>query len=299
MSSGPSRIVTDSTSIGQALERAAELEADKPQAAADLYAELLERDPACVAASNGLERLGDPRRFSAWMRVDCTIDPRDDLLGFIARGPHGQNPIRAYLADGWRTLSELMLLLEQLDRPLLRFDSVLEFACGYGRFTRHLARALPGRVAAADILPGSVEFVGRQFGVEAFPSSFEPDQIRFPRRYGLVFVLSLFTHLPVEDWGRWLKVLASAVAPGGLLIFTVHSESLAAAHGVRFDDSGVHFVPSSESPSLDPARYGTTFTTRAVVEHELQQALGQAPLDYAADSFWVGQDAVVVAVPGR
>lgn len=295
MSHDPGRSVADSTSIGQILERATRLEADQPQAAADLYAELLQREPACVAASNGLERLGDPRRFGAWMRVNCSIDPRDDLLGFIARGPHGQNPIRAYLADGWRTLSELMLLLERLDRPLLGFDSVLEFACGYGRFTRHLAHALPGRVAAADILPGSAEFVGRQFGVEAFSSSLEPERIRFPRRYRLVFVLSLFTHLPVEDWGRWLKVLAGAVAPGGLLIFTVHSESLAAAQGVRFDDSGVHFVPSSESPTLDPAHYGTTFTTRAVVERELSSALGQGPLDYAADSFWVGQDAVVVA----
>jgi len=287
-----------SESIGEELQRAAALEAIEPLAAADLYAVLLQREPACVEASNALERLGDPRRFGAWMRVNCTIHPRDDLLGFIARGAHGQNPIRAYLADGWRTLSELMLLLERLDRPLLAFASVLEFACGYGRFTRHLAHAMPGRVAAADILPGSVEFVGRQFGVEAFPSDFEPEQIRFPQRYELVFVLSLFTHLPVEDWGRWLKVLAAAVAPGGMLVFSVHSEALAAAQGVRFDDRGVHFVPSSESPSLDPARYGTTFTTRAVVERELHKAIGKRPLHYADDAFWVGQDAVVVVPDG-
>lgn len=285
-------------SLRRELERAAQLEAQNPQVAADLYAELLGREPGCVAASNALERLADPRRFSAWMRVNCMIEPRDDLLDFIARGAHGQNPIRAYLADGWRTLSELMLLLERLERPLLSFDSVLEFACGYGRFTRHLAQALPGRVAAADILPGSVDFVRAQFGVEAFVSDPEPEQIRFPRPFELVFVLSLFTHLPVAQWGRWLNVLAGAVAPGGLLVFTVHSESLAAAHGVRFDANGVHFVPSSESPSLDPSRYGTTFTTRAVVERELRQALGTSPLVYAEDAFWVGQDALVVA-PGR
>ena len=280
--------------VERRLAQAQALEAADPARAGDLYAELLERDPGCVAASNALERLGDPRRFGAWMKVDCTIDPRDDLLGFIARGPHGQNPIRAYLADGWRTLSELMLLLEGLDRPLLRLDSVLEFACGYGRFTRHLAHALPGRVAAADILPGAPEFVRDRFGVESFRSDHEPERIVFPRCYELVFVLSLFTHLPVGDWSRWLRALRTAVAPGGMLIFTVHSEALAAAQGVRFGADGVHFVPSSESPSLDPQRYGTTFTTRAVVEREVQEALGTAPLKIADEVFWVGQDAVVV-----
>jgi len=290
--------LTATRSIAQELQQAAALEATDAGAAADLYAALLQREPACVEASNALERLRDPRRFSAWMRVNCNIHPRDDLLGFIARGPHGQNPIRAYLADGWRTLSELMLLLEHLDRPLLQHDSVLEFACGYGRFTRHLAQAMPGRVAATDILPGSVEFVAEQFGVDSFASNFEPEQIRFPRRYHLVFVLSLLTHLPVEDWCRWLRVLASAVAPGGLLVFSVHSEALAAAQGVRFGAEGVHFLPSSESPSLDPSRYGTTFTTRAVVERELHTALGTKALHYASEAFWVGQDAVVVEVPG-
>ena len=280
--------------VERRLAQAQALEAADPARAGDLYSELLEHDPGCVAASNALERLGDPRRFGAWMKVDCTIDPRDDLLGFIARGPHGQNPIRAYLADGWRTLSELMLLLEGLDRPLLRLASVLEFACGYGRFTRHLAHALPGRVAAADILPGAPEFVRDRFGVESFRSDHEPERIVFPRRYELVFVLSLFTHLPVGDWSRWLRALCTAVAPGGLLIFTVHSEALAAAQGVRFGADGVHFVPSSESPSLDQQRYGTNFTTRAVVEREVQEALGKAPMKIADEVIWVGQDAVVV-----
>lgn len=286
--------MTDSDRVQQRLAEALALESVDPVRAGDLYAELLEIDPGCVAASNALERLGDPRRFGAWMKVDCTIDPRDDLLGFIARGPCGQNPIRAYLADGWRTLSELMLLLEGLGRPLLSFQSVLEFACGYGRFTRHLSRALPGRVAASDILPGAAEFVAERFGVEAFRSAHEPEQIAFPRRYELVFVLSLFTHLPVADWRRWLRVLGQAVAPGGLLVFSVHSESQAAAQGVCFDPEGAYFVASSESPSLDPERYGTTFTTRARVEREVRAAFGAAPLQIATEAFWVGQDAVVV-----
>jgi SAM-dependent methyltransferase len=297
LSADRNRNVAQSDSVERELEHAAALEYPDPQQAAKLYAALLDRAPGCVAASNALERLKDPRRFSAWMRVNCMIHPADDLLRFIARSPHGQNPIRAYLADGWRTLSELMLLLERLERPLLGFDSVLEFACGYGRFTRHLSRALPGRVDASDILPGSIEFVHQQFAVGTFPSAFEPEQIEFPRRYGLVFVLSLFTHLPIEDWGRWLRSLAGAVAPGGWLLFSVHSEAMARSQNVCLADNGVFFAARSESPSLDPARYGTIYTTRAVVEDQIRSALGNVSVQFADEVFWLGQDAVIVS-PG-
>jgi len=280
--------------LAEQLAAIARLEADDPARAGDAYAALLDREPACLEASNALERLAHPRRFSAWMQINCVIHPSDDIFRFIGRGPHGQNPVRAYLADGWRTLAELMLVLERLDRSLLKTGSMLEFACGFGRFTRHLAPLLPGRLDCADVLPGSVEFVREQFGVGAFESDSDPDKIDFPRRYSLIFVLSLFTHLPVEDWGAWLRALTGALEPGGVLLFSVHSEALALEQGVRFDDSGVHFVPRSESPSLDPARYGTTFTTRKVVERSVFEALGQRPDLYAPAAFWAGQDAIAV-----
>ncbi|GAB4179777.1 MAG: hypothetical protein Kow0020_15900 [Wenzhouxiangellaceae bacterium] len=277
------------------LARARDLVAVDPAQAADHYWQALCVDPACVEASNALEQLEDPRRYSAWMKVNCIIDPRDDLLRFIARGPHGQNPIRAYLADGWRTLAELMVALERVGRPLLDRESVLEFACGFGRFTRHLAPLFPGRLAATDIVPGANDFVADQFGVTVFASATEPGKLRFPQRYSLVLVLSLLTHLPPAQWEAWLRALAGAVEPGGLLLFSVHSESTAERQGVVFDEHGCFFVPSSESSVLDPDQYGTTFTTRAFVEHTVRHALGVEPLGYQPEAFWGGQDAVIVA----
>lgn len=272
-----------------------ELEPRDPVAAGRLYHDILTRDPACIDASNALERLGDPNRFGAWMKVNCTIHPDDDIFSFIARDAASLNPIRDYLADGWRTLSELMVLLEKLDRPLLKMDSVLEFASGFGRFTRHLAHAMPGRVTCADVLPGSVEFVREQFGVEAFESSFEPGEIEFPRRYELVFVLSLLTHLPVHRWVDWMRALASAVKPGGLLIFTVHNEQVVAAMpGVQFNQQGFQYLRSSESPSLDPDEYGTTLTTRALVDQLVLEAFGKPALCHQDSVFWIGHDAVVI-----
>lgn len=288
--------MTQTDSVDELLARAARVEDSDPVEAGRIYTGILHRNPACVEASNALERLGDPNRFSHWMRVNCTIHPDDDIFRFFARDPLSPNPIRDYLADGWRTLSELMVLLERLDRPLLKIRSMLEFACGFGRFTRHLANVMPGRVSAADVLPGSVDFVREQFDVQAFPSGFDPGALEFPERYDLVFVLSLFTHLPVSAWQDWLRALSKAVAPGGLLLFSVHNEQAAADFGIEFEADGTFFASSSESPSLDPELYGTTFTTRAVVERELRQALGREPALYEPLAFWVGQDAVAVVM---
>jgi len=286
--------------VDDLLSRARQLEAVDAQQAGRLYLKALQRDPANLTAHNALERLGDPNRYGAWMRINATIHPDDDIFHFVAREPtYTLNPVRDYLADGWRTLSETMQVLELLDRPLMKMSSVLEFASGYGRFTRHLARALPGCVTCADVLPGSMDFVREQFGVKAFESSFDPAAIEFPERYDLVFVLSLFTHLPVPVWGDWLRTLGAALKPGGVLLFSVHSEALAREElGVTLNAEGYCYLPHSESPSLDPEHYGTTLTTRRLVVDQVRAALGTDPALYRQGAFWVGQDAVAV-VPDR
>jgi SAM-dependent methyltransferase len=131
--------------------------------------------------------------------------------------------------------------------------------------------------------------------VDAFPSCADPEEIRIPGRYDLVFVLSLFTHLPVPSWRAWLETLGRSVAPGGVLLFSVHSEELASEErGVRLNEQGYCYLPHSESPSLDPAHYGTTLTTRRLVENQVRSVFGAGPALYLPGAFWVGQDAVAV-----
>ncbi len=287
--------MSEAPAFDDEIRRARALEQGDPAEAGRLYMSVLERDPANIEASNALERLGDPRRYSSWMRINCVIDPRDDIFKFIGTGPYSHNPIRDYLSDGWRTLSELMVVMDKLDQPLTRVSSFLEFASGFGRFTRHLVKVLPGKVACSDVMPGSMEFAREQFEVEAFYSSFEPEEIAFPRRYEVVFVLSLLTHLPIEVWGRWLKALAGAVAPGGVLIFTVHNEDVLRDQlGVQFDETGYSFLPSSESPSLEASQYGTSLVTARVVGEQIRLALGKDPELWEECAFWVGHDAIAI-----
>lgn len=278
------------------LARALEIEDTQPAEAAQLFANVLMIDPAQLSAHNALERMHAAQRYSRWMQVNCVIDPRDDIYRFFANHEIAKNPIREYLSDGWRTLSELMLILEAVDKPLLKTGSVLEFAAGFGRFTRHLAAAMPGRVTCSDVMPGSVEFLREQFRVEGFESSHDPAKIILPAKYQLVFVLSMFTHLPIRMWEPWLIALQRAVEPGGLLVFSVHNEAFARELGVDFGADGTHYISSSESPSIDGGTYGTTFTTKQFVEDVVSSVFATKPLFYKPKGFWHGQDGVVVRV---
>ncbi|MFD1892985.1 class I SAM-dependent methyltransferase [Ottowia beijingensis] len=249
-----------------------------------------------LEAHNLMERHQLPGAFSEWVGVNCEVSPQDDIFRFFAGHPTSVNPLRDYFADGWRTLSELMLLLESVQRPLLGAGSFLEFASGHGRFTRHLVKALGAeRVTVSDVVPDAVAFARDTLGVPGFLSAARPEDVAWPRRYGVVFVLSLFSHLPRSSWGRWLARLVDAVEPGGLLVFTTHGTEAARRARVTLDAEGYFFAPSSESTAIDAQEYGTAFTDERFVQARMAELAGPVEvLRWAPMWFWHHQDAWVV-----
>ena len=249
-----------------------------------------------LEAHNLMERHQLPGAFSEWIGVNCEVSPQDDIFRFFAGHPTSVNPLRDYFADGWRTLSELMLLLESVQRPLLGAGSFLEFASGHGRFTRHLVKALGAeRVTVSDVVPDAVAFARDTLGVPGFLSAARPEDVAWLRRYGVVFVLSLFSHLPRSSWGRWLARLVDAVEPGGLLVFTTHGTEAARRARVTLDAEGYFFAPSSESTAIDAQEYGTAFTDEAFVRARTAELAGTVEvLRWAPMWFWHHQDAWVL-----
>ncbi|KQO24068.1 methyltransferase type 12 [Acidovorax sp. Leaf76] len=267
--------------------------------AAQVLARAREVRETLLEAHGLIERHQLVGSFTNMTGLDCRISPEDDIFGFFVNHPSSVNPLRDYFADGWRTLSELLLLLEAVDQPLLKTPQVLEFASGHGRFTRHLVKSLGAeRVTVSDVVPGAVEFSRQAFGVEGFLSASVPEEVKWPRQYDLVFVLSLFSHLPRSTWARWLQVLHGAVAPGGLLVFSTHGIKAANFDSVQLDEEGFFFAPSSESNAIDAHEYGTAFTSEDFVVRRIAETWGaQALVHRSLVHFWNHQDAYVLRKP--
>lgn len=276
------------------LARQALAAGDRERAAVCLRA-ALQLEPADLAAHNLREEEKLPDFMSGWTGVDARISPDDDIFRFFAGHPTSLNPVRDYLADGWRTLSELMWLLEKHDLPLARVTSLLEFACGFGRFTRHLVKRLPdGALCVSDIVPAAMEQLPRQFAVNAVASTRLPEDLLLPERYEVVFVLSLFSHLPLAIWSRWLARLWAATRPGGLLVFSTHGISCVDRANVKLDADGFAFFSESESTALDGADYGVSYTSEAFVRRAVQEHAPGAVHTFMPDHFWSQQDAHIL-----
>lgn len=274
-----------------------QLEKGNRQSASDILNQIFEQEPLNLQAHNLREQYRLPGNFSDWMGVNACISPDDDIFRFFANHPTSKNPIRDYLSDGWRTMVELQDVLDRYDMSLRRCEHFLEFASGQGRFTRHLARIFTNhQLTASDVVPGSVDFLKQTMAVDGFYSTVDPEKLTIPGKYDVIFVLSLFSHLPPSVWGAWFRVLFNALAPGGLLIFSTHGEKCAQLEGVDWGDSGCKFYPSSESAVLDGQTYGSTFASPDFVTASVHEALGTSvAVNVIKSHFWGNQDAVVIS----
>src|SRR5205085_3154702 len=117
-----------------------------------------------------------------------------------------------------------------------------------GRMTRFLAaKVAPGRIWASDIKARAVDFQRRQFGVNGIVSTAEPEELTIDKHFDVIFVASLFSHLPESTFARWLLKLCEMCRPDGLVIFSVHDVSLLPA-AQRQSNDFVFSAVNEETP---------------------------------------------------
>lgn len=218
-----------------------------------------------------------------------TIDPGDELLLWERRKGRAADELRAtYFRSGHDTLRYVRHALEQAGRRLADQRRVLEFASGHGRVTRFLVRELePSRITTSEILQGAATFSSATFGVRGLGSTSEPEDLDLGAPFDLVFVISLFSHLPEEKFRRFLAALYGMLAPDGLLLFSTHGPAV--VPGVTVDERGIGYDEGSESLALDASEYGTTAVTPAFVERVAAE-VGVAHLYALERGLWGFQD---------
>lgn len=192
--------------------------------------------------------------------------------------------VRHYLEDGLSAISNIEDSLAMAGATLADVPSLLDYPSGYGRVLRHLVRRVPSeRITACDVDRQAVRFCASEFGVTPLVGRVNPEEIRFPHPYQLIFVGSLLTHLPVDACIRFLRVFANLLLPEGQLIFTTQGESClqhldwygerfaraASTYRARLDADGACFQPYSKS-----SVYGITLHTRDFVERTMHWEFG-------------------------
>lgn len=240
-------------------------------------------------------------------RLTRKIAPEDDLLhASIAEVSGTHSKFRYYRAAslyylrGESNVSELENLLVDLGSPLHESDSVLEFACGYGRLTRHFVRRIsPSKLMVSDIDQTAVDFVRESFGVGGFYSSREPEKLVHDRRYDLIIVVSLFSHLPMESWPGWLRRLEEMLKPWGLLVFSTLPWDTGGAP-VPDEQKGAFelgFLYSERNETrgrLGGRDYGTAFVTRDFVTRAVSENVAARLMKHSPRALNGVQDVYVV-----
>jgi SAM-dependent methyltransferase len=170
-----------------------------------------------------------------------------------------------YVESTLRFFDAYEQVVDQVFGGFDKLQSVLDFASGYGRLTRVLTQKLPkDRIWVSDIYAEAVAWQAKSFGVHAFPSAPAPEAVRHDRTHDIVWVGSMFSHLPADLFHAWLAKLWSFVSPRGVLAFSVHDETLL-PEGEAMDETGLRYFRFSESGSLDHDIYGMSYVTEAFV----------------------------------
>ena len=228
------------------------------------------RDLAQVAAYvGGLDPAGAPR-------LSTRIHPADEMYRFELTAPNRTREAAAilYFATGRQIFEAIEGVVGWRFQGFEGVQTLLDFASGYGRATRFLVRALaPEKITVAEIDPVAVRFQKETFGVGGVVAGTDPGSLRVEGPFDVVVASSFFSHLPAARFESWMVRLCALVAPGGVLIFSVHGIELLPRAEAR-PSSGIAFRPVSETLRLEGAEYGTSYVTPEFVRGVTERAAG-------------------------
>lgn len=207
------------------------------------------------------------------MHLDDQMMSRDD-----------PETLRHYARVGREAVELIVDALGAAGRGLTDVQACLDLPSGYGRVTRILASAIPAaRISVADVDGEAVRFCRHEFRVGGFVIGTDARSLSLPRKYDLVFVGSLLTHLREEQCLALLRNLHAALVPGGVLVVTTHGESclehlyaygtdIASAEAAYRDgmaSRGMHFAPYDGSTD-----WGITLHSRDYIEKAVHDLFG-------------------------
>jgi SAM-dependent methyltransferase len=120
--------------------------------------------------------------------------------------------------DGLRAILSVLTLAK-----LKSVDSILDLPCGHGRVGRYLRSAFPeAEMTFCDVNQSGVDYCSKTFSGRGVYSQVELERVDLGRKFDLIWVGSLFTHIDYRRYKNWMAYLCDQLAPNGVLVITLH-----------------------------------------------------------------------------
>lgn len=174
----------------------------------------------------------------------------------------------AFIEQGRHSLTDLERGLRVVDKQFGDFSRLLDFGCGCGRVTRHLAALVREHptleVHGCDIDSDAIAWAQENLPFATFLHNDGLPPLPYPdAHFDIVTNHSVFTHLPEDYQDAWLAELRRVVEPGGILLLTV--AGIFAFEGL---------VASYRDWPADPSEIQSTYRNKGIL--------------YVSDDSWTG-----------
>jgi SAM-dependent methyltransferase len=117
--------------------------------------------------------------------------------------------------------------LREAGREWQSVESCLEVGCGYGRIVRELRHIVPPHaISVCDVIDEGARFAAAEFGVRRVPVV-EAMGEEYDQAFDLVYLLSVYTHLPRQLIADNLARVGKLLNPNGVLVFSMHGKQSA------------------------------------------------------------------------
>jgi SAM-dependent methyltransferase len=189
-------------------------------------------------------------------RLRHLVAGTEDLEVFVTLGRAGFRAIRATLARAG--ISDASI------------GRVLDFGCGVGRVMRYWITCPSIEMHGTDLNPDAIAWDRENLSfVHVTTNGLEPSLAYSDGQFDLVYVLSVFTHLPESSQIPWLNELARIVRPDGHIYFTTHGVSyrhvLSPAQQLQFDRGELVTGGSDPGSNLFGAFHPLSYVRRTML----------------------------------
>lgn len=159
--------------------------------------------------------------------------------------------------------------------PLTDAGTILDFGCGCGRVLRHWPALADAQLTGCDYNPELVAWVNDNLpGAHAEVNGLAPPLPFDDDAFGLVYAISVFTHLTLDLQHAWMAELRRVLRPGGRLVFSTHGDVLKSVREPREQLLYEQGLPVVRFGGAAGSNLCTTFHPPAWVRDELAPRAG-------------------------